>query len=78
MVPAGHGAAVAGSTEAPDLLEGEAGGPEALYHFLSDLEAVRADGGADDGPEVRRPAPEGALHQRDGLLRHLQHRAFPA
>ncbi len=78
VMAAGHGAAVAWAPEAPDLLQGEVGGPETLHDFLSDLEAVRADGRPDDGAQVRRPAPERALHQRDGLLRDLQHGAFPA
>ena len=78
VMAAGHRAAVAWATETPDILQGEAGGPETLHDFLSDLEAVRADGRADDGAQVRRPAPERTLHQGDSLLRYLQHCAFPA
>ena len=74
---AGHRGAVTRTLEGPDHRHRETGGPELLDDFLSHLETSRADGGADDGPEVRRAGAEALAQKRDRTLGNLQNRPFP-
>ena len=77
MVASGHRTSVALAPERPDLTEREACLPELCYDLLSDLETVRAYGGAYHSPHPGRFAAVSAGHYFYSPVGNMLHCALP-